>query len=77
MSGCACRVIEAFTTATLIASFPNAILPCMRVLRSQAEPDLTHVLFSKSDVRELVEALRKPHNETAKALRAELKKVLK
>lgn len=49
----------------------------MRVLRSQAEPDLTHALLTERDVRELVEALRKPRNETAKALRAELKKVLK
>ena len=46
-------------------------------MRSQAEPEMTHVLLRDADAKALVDALRKPRNETARELRAGLKKVLK
>lgn len=49
----------------------------MNVLRSQAEPELTHVLLTNKDAEELVAALRKTKNKTGAILRSKLKKVLK
>lgn len=49
----------------------------MNVMRSQAQPEMTHVLLSDRDVEALIEALRKPKNEAARDLRRDLKKVLR
>lgn len=51
------------------------ILTPVNVMRSQAQEEMVHVLLTNRDVAEILEALRKTKNETARRLRAELKKV--
>lgn len=46
----------------------------MNVMRSKAQPELTHAVFTDREREELIAALKKPKNETAALLRAALKK---
>lgn len=48
----------------------------VNVLRSQAQPELIHVLLEEREAAELVNALRKSKSHTAEMLRKDLKKVL-
>lgn len=61
----------------LDSSSRSDILTCMMVGRSQAQPELTHVLLTDKDAEAVVSALRGTKNETAKALRKKLRKVLR
>lgn len=46
----------------------------MNVVRSQAQPELVHAVFTDKEVDEIVAALKKPKNDTAASLRTFLKK---
>lgn len=46
----------------------------MNVVRSKAQPELVHAVFLDKEVDELLDALKKPKNETAAILRRALKK---
>lgn len=48
----------------------------MRVLRSKAEPDLTHVLLTDAEVKALRSALKKNLNPFTTRFRKELKTAL-